>query len=207
MKSVAILMDGGFVLIKLAESLKDKELVSAKHVVTFAKRCLAKDEELFRIYYYDCWPYSGKEWHPVTRQPIDIEKTSVFQRQERLLSELPLRDNVAFRKGDLNFAGWTLTRKALTSLLRKPRDLAEDDYRPELNQKGVDIKMGLDIAWLSSKRIVDKIILITSDSDLVPAMKFARREGIQVVLVTMGHKLPKKSLRIHADEVREILPG
>ncbi|MDT5157346.1 MAG: hypothetical protein QOH51_1703 [Acidobacteriota bacterium] len=48
------------------------------------------------------------------------------------------------------------------------------------------MKIGLDVAWLASKSIVEKIILVMADSDLIPAMKFARREGVQVVLVTMG---------------------
>ena len=30
------------------------------------------------------------------------------------------------------------------------------------------------------KRIVEIIVLVTGDSDLVPAMKFARREGLRV---------------------------
>jgi len=41
----------------------------------------------------------------------------------------------------------------------------------------------------------DRVILVTADSDFVPAMKFARREGVQVVLVTMGHTLVKRELR------------
>ncbi|MEB3102917.1 NYN domain-containing protein [Ferviditalea candida] len=41
------------------------------------------------------------------------------------------------------------------------------------------------VAWLSSRNTVDKIILVTGDTDLVPAMKFARREGVQVVIVNI----------------------
>ena len=67
------------------------------------------------------------------------------------------------------------------------------------------MKIGLDVAWLSSKRIVDRIILVTADSDFVPAMKFARREGVQVVLVTMGHTLVKRELKVHADELRSVV--
>lgn len=51
--------------------------------------------------------------------------------------------------------------------------------------KRVDMKIGLDVAWLASKGIVDRIILVTADTDFVPAMKFARREGVQVLLVPM----------------------
>jgi uncharacterized LabA/DUF88 family protein len=67
------------------------------------------------------------------------------------------------------------------------------------------MKIGLDVAWLSSKGIVERIILVTADSDFVPAMKFARREGVQVILVTMGHMLVKRELKVHADELRTVV--
>lgn len=66
------------------------------------------------------------------------------------------------------------------------------------------MKVGLDVAWLSSKRIVDRIVLAAGDSDFVPAMKFARREGVQVVPVPLGHRYLRRDLREHADEVREV---
>jgi hypothetical protein len=36
------------------------------------------------------------------------------------------------------------------------------------------------------------------------AMKFARREGVQIVLVTMGHQQVKRELLVHADEIRAV---
>lgn len=78
------------------------------------------------------------------------------------------------------------------------------DFVPDLKQKQVDIKIGLDVAWLSSKGIVERIILVTSDSDFIPAMKFARREDVQIVLVTMGHQQIKQELLVHADEIRSV---
>ncbi len=66
------------------------------------------------------------------------------------------------------------------------------------------MKIGLDVAWLASKGIVERIILVTADSDFVPAMKFARREGIQVVLVNMEHRQTKRDLLVHSDEVRTV---
>ncbi|MBS3821515.1 MAG: NYN domain-containing protein [Phycisphaerae bacterium] len=68
------------------------------------------------------------------------------------------------------------------------------------------MKIGLDVAWMASKRIVDRIILVTADTDFIPAMKFARREGTQVSLVPMGVNL-RTSLREHADEVRSVAFG
>ncbi len=51
---------------------------------------------------------------------------------------------------------------------------------PKIEQKGVDLRIGLDIARLSLRRMVDIIVVVTGDSDMVPAFKFARREGIRV---------------------------
>jgi uncharacterized LabA/DUF88 family protein len=67
-------------------------------------------------------------------------------------------------------------------------------------QKGVDIRIGLDIAWISLKRVADVLVLVTGDSDFVPVMKFARKEGLKVYLEKMGHGV-RRELKAHADLV------
>jgi uncharacterized LabA/DUF88 family protein len=62
------------------------------------------------------------------------------------------------------------------------------------------MRIGLDIASLTLKKHAQVIVLVTADSDFVPAMKFARREGAQLVLVTLGHGV-REGLREHADIV------
>ena len=69
---------------------------------------------------------------------------------------------------------------------------------PAIEQKGVDLRIGLDIARLALTRSVDVIVAVTADSDLVPAFKFARREGLRVFLCHLGHGI-KRQLRAHAD--------
>ena len=54
MKKVAVLLDGGFVVKRLRHFL-DGEYPEAAQILEFAYKCVAPDEELFRIYYYD--PY------------------------------------------------------------------------------------------------------------------------------------------------------
>lgn len=51
-----------------------------------------------------------------------------------------------------------------------------------LRQKGVDMRIGIDISSLTLKKQVDTIILVSGDSDFVPAAKLARREGIEFIL-------------------------
>ena len=66
------------------------------------------------------------------------------------------------------------------------KDLKPEDVHVELRQKGIDMKIGVDIASLALKRFVDRIVLISGDSDFVPAAKLARREGIDFILDPMG---------------------
>ena len=67
------------------------------------------------------------------------------------------------------------------------------------------MRIGLDIASLTLKRQVQVIVLVTADSDFVPAMKFARREGAQLFLITLGHGM-RDGMRAHADLVVEDFP-
>jgi uncharacterized LabA/DUF88 family protein len=46
--------------------------------------------------------------------------------------------------------------------------------------------------------MVDIIVVVTGDSDLVPAFRFARREGVRVFLDHMGHGV-RRELKAHAD--------
>jgi len=79
-----------------------------------------------------------------------------------------------------------------------PGALADTDVEMNFNQKGIDMKIGLDVAWLSIRCIVDRIVLCTGDRDFVRAMKLARREGVQVILATLGAN-PHPTLLEHAE--------
>jgi len=175
---------------------------SANEVRDFALKCVrVADEELFRIYCYHCPPYADTQIHPLTGDAIDFSTTPVYRSMNKLLCDLELADNVALRLGHLSFDGWQIKRKAAVELVKTKRAVTAADFAPDLKQKTVDMKIGLDVAWLASNQIVDKLILVTADSDFVPAMKFARREGIQIVLVTLAHRLIKRELKVHADEL------
>jgi len=122
---------------------------------------------------------------------------------DALLRELSLKDNVAYRAGQISFDGWAIKKHAARKIAKSQGVVKAEDFKPDMKQKRVDMKIGLDVAWLSSKGIVDRIVLVTGDSDFIPAMKFARREGVQIVLVTLGHRV-KHELLVHADEHREV---
>ena len=168
-------------------------------------KVLTKNEELFRIYYYDSPPFSAHLDGPISHRTYRSKTTDLDELKE-LNDKIGHKDMVAFRHGTLKFYGWTLRPAIYRDLTRGkglPSPLLDEHFKPVFKQKGVDMKIGLDIAWLAIKRIVDRIILVSSDSDFVSAMKLARIEGVQVVLVPLSGKI-HPDMREHSDEIRDI---
>ena len=83
--------------------------------------------------------------------------------------------------------------------------LNADDMVLDIKQKGVDMRIGLDIASLAYKQQVQKIVLFSGDSDFVPAAKLARREGIDFILDPMWNHIPPDSHE-HIDGLRSVCP-
>jgi uncharacterized protein (TIGR00288 family) len=202
-KTIAVMLDLGFLLFKLRRLLGHRP-PTAQEVHQFAQRCVAQDEELLRAYCYHCPPYGGTQQHPLTRGAVNFKATATFRHMTTFIQELEVMENIAFRAGELTFNGWRIKRAATDEILKTGRALAADDFEPDIKQKRVDINIGLDVAWLAGKSIVDRIVLVACDDDFVPAMKFARREGVQVVVVAIGDTKPPRQLRIHADLVRQV---
>ena len=81
----------------------------------------------------------------------------------------------------------------------KLEDLTEKDFTLSVSQKGVDISS------LAFKNQVDRIILISGDSDFVPAAKQALREGIDFILDPLRSPI-KEDLYEHIDGIRTKAP-
>ena len=73
----------------------------------------------------------------------------------------------------------------------------------KLVRKQLYIKIGLDIGWLASRRIVDKMVIYTEDPDWIPAIEFARKEGLMVYSAQTGPGI-NYTLNEHCDGIIEI---
>lgn len=113
-----------------------------------------------------------------------------------MLAEKP---QIAVRLGTLKFRGFIPKRIPIDS-----SELTDDDFKPRFEQKGVDMRLGLDIASYAAQRAIDRVILITGDTDCLPVMKSARRAGLQVVLVRLGEQDLARDLLWHSDFQRNI---
>ena len=203
------MVDGGFYLKRYRSINRIKNLDPIRTAKDLWEMCLrhltqAKGEsfDLYRIFYYDCLPYEKKQHNPVTGKAIDFSKTSQHEFQLKFFEELKKKRKIALRLGVLEDRNrWIITPSKTKELLRKKmsvEDLEEDDVQFDFNQKRVDIKIGLDIASITLKNQVEQIILVSGDSDFVPAAKLARREGVDFLLDPMWNPI-KPHLFEHID--------
>ncbi len=203
---IAVLIDGGF-FIKRFNALYNKERKMsgeevANHLYTFAHSHVGKENTLYRIFYYDCMPFSKKMHNPITHNAIDYSKTDEYKFRVDLFEALKMKRKVALRLGNLKDNNkWCIHGNKVKELLSgkiKIEDLTENDVYPEIRQKGIDMKIGVDISSIALKRFVDRIILVSGDADFVPAAKLARREGIDFILDPMKANV-EPSLFEHID--------
>ncbi|MGP1458701.1 MAG: NYN domain-containing protein [Treponema sp.] len=162
--------------------------------------------ELYRIFYYDCKPVDKKIYHPLIQKTIDLSKQPTYAWTTTFLEELKKKRKLALRLGFLaaEEASYVINQKAVKKLFRGEitvTDINESDFQISIKQKGVDMKIGIDIASLAYKKQVEQIILIAGDSDFVPAAKLARREGIDFILDPMGKQI-NAELFEHIDGLR-----
>ena len=211
--ATAILIDGDF-FIRRVRFLVGKQTAqkTAENLHRMCREHLKRPErkhDLYRIFFYDCPPLTKKVHNPVTNKALDFGKTATAIWRTTFHDELRRLRKVALRLGYLNerLGHWSIRPEILKDLLAGTitvKDLTEENILYSVQQKGVDMRIGLDIASLAYKKQVDQIILIAGDSDFVPAAKLARREGIDFILDPMWATI-RPDLHEHIDGLRSVL--
>lgn len=192
----AILVDGGFYR-KRAKYLWGEKSGEERANELYAycqahlhDRSSNEERHLYRVFYYDCEPIGRKSvYHPLKKQNVDLDKSDTFTWTNSFFDILKQKRKFALRLGWLSeHMNYNLKPDVTRQLCQGKRtldSLTEADFNFNVQQKGVDMKIGVDIASLAYKKQVDQIILIAGDSDFVPAAKLARREGIDFILDPM----------------------
>jgi uncharacterized LabA/DUF88 family protein len=193
------MIDGAFIRKKFSVAFKRAiTAVDLQQIVLKILQLLNLPHVKYRAYFYDCKPCDTKTSLPISHTAYNFETTPQYQSGQMLIREIKMLPFFAVREGTLSFHGWTLKEKCYG---QNPLD--DSCFKPNLKQKGVDIKIGLDVAWVSFNHIADNIVMITGDSDFVPIIKTARRNGVFVYLFTLAHNV-KKELLENADVVEEL---
>lgn len=153
----------------------------------FIRSFLDEEERFYRIFLYTSRPvpsitHEGKKF--------DLSSTPAYKKATTSIDTIGHEELFAVRLGKL-----------------KVRDVSIEDGIPKFRpmQKQVDMLIGLDIAHLSYLRLVDRILLFSYDNDIVPALKTARVNGLQVAIAECPDRGKiSDDLRRHTDFIRSI---
>lgn len=143
---------------------------------------LSKPDDLLRTYYYHCLPY---------RSPVPtLEEEERYAKKQIFFNALNRLNRFEVREGKLEYRGTD-----------------RESSRPIFEQKRVDIFLGVDLVSLAVKNRITRAILITGDSDFLPAIKAAKHEGVLIHLFHgTGPQQPHRDLWEEVDERTVITP-
>jgi uncharacterized LabA/DUF88 family protein len=152
MERAGIFIDHGY-LQKLLEDYGKRHM----DYLDFSEKLCEQEVSRFRTYIYDCMPYQS---HP----PTESEKRFYASKQKffTALNRMP-RFEVRYGK-----------------LQRLPDPSSLTGFK--LIQKRVDVLMSVDIVRMTTGKQIFRVILVTGDSDLVPAVTSAKDAGAEVYL-------------------------
>ena len=72
-------------------------------------------------------------------------------------------------------------------------------------QKQVDMLIGLDISHISYLKLADKVIVLSKDTDMTPALKVARTNGMEAIIAVLEEDSKLSSHLVkHSDNIRKI---
>jgi uncharacterized LabA/DUF88 family protein len=109
-----------------------------------------------------------------------VDERERFGRKQRFLAALERNTRFQVRLGKLEHRGFDSAGK------------------PILEQKRVDILLGVDLALLAAKHQITDAVIVAGDSDFLPAIEAAKVEGVVVHLFHGSH--PHRDLVSACDE-------
>lgn len=180
MPQTFLFIDGENFFHKVEEVLKDKKIDSKKLDLTRIdlKKLFTKklwDYKISKMFFYGARLHEYKDTLKKSRELIDF--------QRRLKINLEKQGFIFVMAG--NVRGQTLTVNGHKKVI--------------FREKGVDVKIAVDLVALSCDRKINKAILCSSDSDLQPAVYELKKRKVKITYV--GFEInPNKGLSYTTDE-------
>ena len=148
---------------------------NSQHISKLLKSFLSENEEYYRIFFYTASPLRDSEIMSQLRKKPDkksyesylklqSEQDKIYNIATKFLNNIVREDFIALRTGKMQVRG------------------IGNGGRPDIVQKQVDMLIGLDISEVSYNKHADKIIVFSKDTDMIPALKTARINGMEVTL-------------------------
>lgn len=199
MSRVAAFVDAGFLEAegrKALRSRKDPSVsIDAAGVIEWIK------EQVKRRFPTEPEAFLRAYWYTAAFDPSDER----FERQRAFHGALESVAGLHLRLGRLveREPNWHAAVKAALAKCGVSIEDFEQHYqfRPTLNQKGVDARIVLDAVRFAERRVYDWAILIAGDQDLAEAVQAAQNTGAKYILAHPKGAGVAPALRHLADEV------
>jgi uncharacterized LabA/DUF88 family protein len=117
---------------------------------------LAGPAQILRTYYYNCMPFQD--------DPPTQHQKELYARRDSFMARLQKLNRYEVKQGKL-------VKRA-----------CENCQYVRFEQKRLDVLMAVDLVRLSATRQIDQAVLVTGDSDFVPAVRVAKMDGVLVQL-------------------------
>lgn len=155
MDKSAVFLDGGY-LTKLTKYvfIKEDGKPSKPDFGCLGKKLSEeRSAELLRTYYYQCPPYQSS--YPTQDEKYRKKQHDTFTYNLKQIKQFQLREGRLLKTFD-------------------------ESGKPDFIQKGVDVLLAIDMVRLALKGAIQKVILVASDSDFIPAVRAIKEEGVMV---------------------------
>jgi len=188
------------ILQKIKNQLKNSETPittfdfnNASHISKLFSEYLKSDEEFYRIFFYTAKPLTDQEIMSQLRKRSDrisyqnyldsqSEENKIYNIATNFLDEMVKESFIALRTGKMQVRGIVSGGK------------------PDIVQKQVDMLIGLDISEVSYNKHADKILVFSKDTDMIPALKTARINGLTVSIANFKESdYIAKDIVLHSD--------
>ena len=213
----AILIDGPFFVKRIRQVFPQTVHYDGRSMADLVWRLSAAHlfernqpkRHLFRIFFYDSPCVDQKVTLPVSRNTVDISKTREGQFKLSFHRQLQRKRKLALRLGEpLEVDQWRLREDAQADLLGRritTDELQDDDFIPVSTPRGLELRMGVDLATLAYKKQVQQVVLIAGDGFFAAGAELVRHEGIDIVLDPMWQNISEE-LFTHIDGLRSTCP-
>jgi len=163
------------------------------HLTELFRSFLEEDETIYRIFFYTAQPLTDDEIRAQLKKRDQkafdhytrTRTHSVYDIAMNFLDGMIREPYIALRLGVLKVRG------------------IKHNGSPDMVQKQVDMLMGLDISEVTFNKHAQKILVFSKDTDMKPALKMARINGLEVIVVNFTEMdYLAKELVLHSDLVR-----
>lgn len=176
---------------------KEFDFNNPAHISQLFQMFLKPNEEYYRIFFYTAKPLKDADIMSQLRKAADItayenylksvgEADKIYNIANTFLREMVKENYIALRMGKMQVRGM-------------------HNGKPDIVQKQVDMLIGLDISEVSYNKHADKIIVFSKDTDMIPALKTARINGLEVSLANFAEDNHiSHDLKVHCDTINTI---